>query len=84
MGPMGGGLPAGQGGLLLTLGDFGVCVLPDLFVVALILGIRELTEISAGRLRPEAKGLAMAAVIISAIALVLQVGGFGLMMVQDM
>jgi hypothetical protein len=82
--PMGGGLPAGQGGLLLTLAILGFACCPIFSVVALILGIRELSEVSAGRLRPEAKGLAMAAVIISAIALVLQVGGFGLMVVSDM
>lgn len=69
-------LPPGQGGLLLTLailGMLGCC--PIFSIIALILGIREITEVNAGRLRPEAKGLAMASVIISAIALLLSVGG---------
>ena len=84
IGPMGSGLPPGQGGLLLTLAILGFACCPVFSVVALILGIRELNEVSAGRLRPEAKGLAMASVIISAIALLLQVGGFAIMMVGDM
>lgn len=75
MSPMGGyGLPAGQGGLLLTLSIFGFCCFV-FAIVSLILGIRELTEINAGRLRPEAKGLAMASVIISTIALLISAGG---------
>lgn len=70
-------LPAGQGGLLLTLSILGFCC-PVFAIVSLILGIRELTEINAGRLRPEAKGLAMASVIISAIALLISVGSIGI------
>lgn len=76
-------LPAGQGGLLLTLSILGFCC-PVFAIVSLILGIRELTEINAGRLRPEAKGLAMASVIISAIALLISVGSIGINFLGNM
>lgn len=76
--PTGYGLPPGQGGLLLTLSIIGLVCCPVLSIVSLILGIRELTEVNAGRLRPEAKGLAMASVIISAIGLLLSGGGMAL------
>jgi hypothetical protein len=84
MGPTNYGLPAGQGGLLLTLAILGFACCPVFSLVSLILGIRELNEVNAGRLRPEAKGLAMASVIISAIALVLWVGGVGIGIIQDL
>jgi hypothetical protein len=77
-------LPPGQGGLLLTLSILGLACCPVLSIVSLILGIRELSEVNAGRLRPEAKGLAMASVIISAIGLLLSGGGMAMAFLGEM
>lgn len=77
-------LPTGQGGLLLTLAIIGVACCPVFSIVSLILSIRELTEIKAGRLRPDAKGLAMASLIISAIGLVISGGGMAIAFLSEM
>lgn len=84
MTPTSGGLSAGQGGLLITLAIIGFGCCPVFAIVSLILGIRELNEINSGRMRPEAKGLAMASVIISVIALLGWGGFFGLGILSDM
>jgi hypothetical protein len=84
MGSVGGGLSPGQGGLLLTFAIIGFACCPVFAIVSLILGIRELSEINAGRVRQDAKGLAMASVIISVISLLIWGGGFGIGVLSDM
>lgn len=77
MGPINGGLSQGQGGVLITFAIIGFACCPVFSIVSLIMGIRELTEIKAGRIRQDAKGLVIASIVISVLALLSWGGLFG-------
>lgn len=86
--PPGSHLPSVNGyaiaSLVLGLISLGVCCYPLMFcsLVGLPLGIYALTRITKGAARPDGKGLAIAGIVLSSIALVLMIA-FGVLLLAD-
>lgn len=69
--PFGGAYRPHRGGLILTLSILGILCCQIFSVVAWIMGRADLTEIDAGRMHPDGRGLTQAGMIIGIIGTIL-------------